>query len=464
MQIGIEAVTVDATNDGGGSSHGGVTFFNCFQCWEKNVRSINGSRNHAWIQYSMQTQIESNYLSGQKGSHSKSYGIEDGDANSFNLIENNICQHVVSCVMMAEDYGSVIAYNYMIDSGYSPTDWNIGMLSANHGYAGFNLYEGNDTNALDLDNTHGTSSHQTFFRNRVRGFDIPARTNSGSLQAVNNCAFNRANNYVGNILGWPGLETTYQTTSGPPLFPPNTIWSLNQQCGHDYVPADPIVSRSLLRWGNYDTTIGAVRWCGTGAEANCGGVSEIPATGFPYVAGNAVPADHTLPNSFYLPGPPLWWSTPWKTPKWPPIGPDITGGTAPDGIRGYSDSIPAQLCYANSPVDPGYQKTYTVTAASWSSGTATVTIGTNTLIQSDTIIVSGIPASGYNGTFVVTSQGQGAQTTSTTVSYALPTNPGTYTSGGTVTSPHILLFNAAKCYPGAHGDVLAPQKLKAVAH
>jgi hypothetical protein len=474
VQNGVEAMTLDFTNDGGGSSHGGVTFYNCFQCWEKNVRSINGSRNHVWIQYSFETQVEGNYLYGQKGSHSKSYGIEDGLANGFNLIQNNICQHVVSCIMMSGDYGSVIAYNYMTDSGYTPTDWNLGTLSANHGYAGFNLYEGNNANTVNLDNTHGTSSGQTFFRNRIRGFDTPPRTNPGSLQAVNDCAFNRVNNYVGNILGWPGLETTYQTTSGPPLFPPNTIWKLNQQCGHDYVPVDPIVSRSILRWGNYDTATGAVRWCGTGTEANCGGVSEIPTTGVPYVDGNAVPADHTLPNSFYLSAQPSWWSTPWKTPKWPPIGPDVTGATASDSIGGYSDSLPAQLCYANTSVDPAYQKTYTVTAASWSAGTATLTIGAHTLAESDTIIVSGVGASGYNGIFAVNSAGPSAQATSisTTVSYSAPANPGAYTSGGSVSSPHILLFNAAKCYPGAYGGVSPvsqkpvspPTNVKAVAH
>jgi hypothetical protein len=39
-----------------------------------------------------------------------------------------------------------------------------------------------------------------------------------------------------------------------------------------------------------------------------------------------------------------------------------------------------------------------------------------------------------------------------------------YTSGGTVTSSDILLFNAAKCYPGTSGGVFAPKKLKALAH
>jgi hypothetical protein len=464
MQNGVEAMTLDFTNDGGGSGNGGVTFYNCFQCWEKNVRSINGSRNHVWVQYSMQVQVESSYFYGQKGNHSKSYAIELSPADSFTLIQNNICQHVVSCIMMAGDYGSVISYNYMIDSGYTPPLWNIGMLAANHGYSGFNLYEGNDTNEIFLDNTHGTGSQQTFFRNRMRGFDTPPRTNPGSLQAVFNSAFNRANNYIGNILGWPSWETTYQTTSGPPLFSANTVWELNQQGGHDYVPPDPIVSRSLLRWGNYDTATGAVRWCATGAEASCGGVSEIPTTGVSYVNGNAVPADHAVPNSFYLPNPPSWWSTPWKTPKWPPVGPDVTGGTAPDSVGGYSDAIPAQLCYANIPVDPAYEKTYRVTDASWSSGIATLTIGTHTLSESDTIIVSGMGTSGYNGTFAVMSGGRsGAQATSTTVSYSAPTNPGTYTPGGSVTYPHIRLFNAAQCYPGAYGGVSSPTNVKPVA-
>jgi hypothetical protein len=450
MLVGVEAMTLDFTNDGGSSHTGGVIFTNCFQCWEQNIRSIAANRNHIWITYSMQMQIQNNYFWGTKAGHSQSYGVEDGLGNGSNLIENNICQHVVSCYMQAGSYGDVIAYNYAVDSGYSPTDWNIGLVAANHDYSGLDLFEGNDTNSFNLDNIHGTSSQHTFFRNRMRGFDTPLRTNPESLQAVDNCAFNRAENYVGNILGWPSLETNYQATIGPPLFPASVIWGLDQQCNHDTVPADHLVSQTLLRWGNYDVVTGTVRWCGNsfdpGWSTTCNSSSEIPTTGVPYVQGNAVPSSTTLPASFYLSSQPAFWTTTWGTPKWPPIGPDVIGGTAPDGVGGYSDAIPAQLCYANTPVDPSFQRILAVSAGTWGNETiegqaATLKTSSNTLGSRDVVTISGVSPSGYNGIYQVISA------TSTSVTVSMSDNPGTYESGGIITSPNILNFNAANCYP-----------------
>jgi hypothetical protein len=60
------------------------------------------------------------------------------------------------------------------------------------------------------------------------------------------------------------------------------------------VPNDPLVLASLLRWGNYDVVTGAPRWCGTGDEAGCDGISEIPTTGVAFINGNAVPESHNL--------------------------------------------------------------------------------------------------------------------------------------------------------------------------
>lgn len=72
-------------------------------------------------------------------------------------------------------------------------------------------------------------------------------------------------------------------------------------------------------------------------------------------------------------------------------------------------------------------KTLTVSNATWSGGTATVTFsGSNTLAAGDTVVVASVNPSGYNGTYTVTSA------TTTTVSYAVAVNPGAYVSGGTV--------------------------------
>lgn len=441
---GIENLTLDYTSDNGESFvTGGVVFFNCYECWAKNVRSIAGNRNHVWIEQSARTQVVDSYFFGTKAGAAKSYGVEAYGPDSDNVIQNNICQHVVACLMIGGDWGSVYSYNYAVDSGYSPTDWLIGMIFENHDFAGMDLFEGNDTDALNFDNVHGTGSSETTFRNRVRGQDTPAKVTP--MLAVLDNSFNRAENFVGNILGTPGAETGYVTTgcSEPctmGTFPVGYVWGLDFQAEKSSVPNDPMAASSLLRWGNYDVVKAAVQW----------NSSEIPTTGITFVNGNPIPASHTLPNSLYLSGAPSFWQTKWGTPPFPAIGPDVTGGSAPDGAGGYSYAIPAQLCYENTSDDPAYQKTFTVSTATWSSGTATLTIGSNAVVSADTVTVSGVNPSGYDGVFAITSE------TSTTISYALPTSPGSYSSGGSVSYPNILLFNAATCYPAAYSSTPPP--------
>jgi hypothetical protein len=77
----------------------------------------------------------------------------------------------------------------------------------------------------------------------------------------------------------------------------------------------------------------------------------------------------------------------------------------------------------------------TITTASWSSVTNTVTITTNTphaLVSGESTTIAGIMSNGgvaptgYNGTYVVT------LTSPTTFTYSLATNPGIYSGGGTV--------------------------------
>lgn len=68
-----------------------------------------------------------------------------------------------------------------------------------------------------------------------------------------------------------------------------------------------------------------------------------------------------------------------------------------------------------------------ITGAAWSSGAATLTVASTSALSMGTVIgITGIAPSGYNGVFTITSL------TSTTITYALSSNPGTYSSGGTI--------------------------------
>lgn len=451
--IGIEGLTLDYTNSSTPIVDG-IAMYACYACWARNIRSIKAANNHVLITYSAKDDIVDSYFWGSRGT-SESSGIDATVSSSNVLIQNNICQNVLACQYDEGDSGSVWAYNYSVTSGVRAPDWMNQTFVSNHGYASYNLSEGNDVVASDVDNGHGNSVADTLFRNRARGQDTPAT--GQDLWTIADYAYNRAENYIGNVLGTSGVEGVYQDTTNRTGGPMGNgrIFLLTQGAGSlgFSVPADPVVLDSLLRWGNYDVVTGAARWCGNSSDpgwtTTCNSTSEIPTTGMTYINGNAVPSGTTLPPSFYLSAQPSWWQTPWGTPPWPAIGPDVTGGTAPDGAGGHSYAIPAQLCYENTPIDPSYQQSFPVTGATVASGywpyNVTMTIGTNSIPQWGTITVSGANPSTFDGTFQVVA------TTSTTVTYGMQTNPGTYTSGGTVAWPNILLYNATNCYPAAYG-------------
>lgn len=106
--------------------------------------------------------------------------------------------------------------------------------------------------------------------------------------------------------------------------------------------------------------------------------------------------------------------------------------------------------------------TYTVSAASWSGGFATYTIGTHGILAGQVVSIASITPSGYNATSgVVTS------VASTTITIAVTSNPGAYSSGGTVTlsataaASGMLALNpyAPMAYPGLGSGFLPSSAL-----
>lgn len=68
-----------------------------------------------------------------------------------------------------------------------------------------------------------------------------------------------------------------------------------------------------------------------------------------------------------------------------------------------------------------------ITAATWATGNATFTTSAaHGLVPGNQVTINSVVPPGYNGTFVAA-----AGTTGSTIVVAMPTNPGTYTSGGT---------------------------------
>jgi hypothetical protein len=202
----------------------------------------------------------------------------------------------------------------------------------------------------------------------------------------------------------------------------------------------PLSQASQMLWGNWDYVTGANQF----------NSSEVPSafsdsTGSPSIYANPLPSSHTLPCSFYLAScaAPSWWSTLWGTPPFPAIGPDVTGGNVPN-TGGHANLIPAAVMDANAPIDPAYQVSYAISAISCTSGTVTLTVAALPAVPGGKFTATGISVAGYNGTFPVA-----APSSTTSITYILPTCPSGTPSGGNVLYPDVLVFNAANYYGGS---------------
>lgn len=332
---GVENLSADATSAAGQVNIAG---FNAHNIWVSGVRLIRScvcNRSMVQMHASSHWTIQNSYIYGTSG-QSQNYGVESYITNDA-LVVNNIFQHVVTPIMTHANQGSVFAYNYIIndtyDDGGSPQYHYMANGWAGHsGGVMMNLIEGNIGVGLGGDIIHGNPLMNTVARNYWLG------TDAGRIDATNAIgieAYNRYWNMVGNVLGTPGYHTAY--ASGGDL----SVYDLG--AGRTAVPSDALVATTMLRWGNWDVVSNATRWCGTASNtgwvATCGSASEVP-TGVPTYP-NSVPTTETVPNSFFLAAAPSWWP---GGLAWPPIGPDVTGGSLAS-LGGHVYSIPARTCY-----------------------------------------------------------------------------------------------------------------------
>jgi hypothetical protein len=115
-------------------------------------------------------------------------------------------------------------------------------------------------------------------------------------------------------------------------------------------------------------------------------------------------------------------------------------GNFGEGIQLNCGSVSGGFKITNNTINPITMQppsTYTVSHATWSNGLATVTVSSaapNVFESGMPFVLSGVTPSGYNVGTSYTQAGAAYMTggTSTTFTYALASNPGSYLSGGTV--------------------------------
>ncbi|HMJ58308.1 MAG TPA: hypothetical protein VK467_04180 [Gemmatimonadales bacterium] len=342
--VGIEAIAFDSSANGmdAQSSRGTIVIRSTRQSWVTNVRATKGKRAMVLLYHTNHITVRDSYLHSSRSLADQAYGIETFGAD-YTLFENNIIQDIVAGVIPV-GFGQVFAYNFCTDSTYNPSGapfppGNSQMMAGNWHHDGgtaYTLYEGNDCLGMKQDGIHGTNNFVTAFRNYYSGFETGKSCHTVGVMIY---SFNRFNNVIGNVLGTSGYHTSYDVDqtgcSGKQIYALG-VTIAGAFCGGCFSPSDGLVASTLMRWGNYDTvTAGTGRFVSGEVPS---GLSDYP---------NPVPPNQTLPASFYrASSAPGWWTTPWGSPSYPAIGPDVTGGSIA-GLNGHAQKIPARLCYEN---------------------------------------------------------------------------------------------------------------------
>ena len=356
---GVEDLSIDNL-----AASGPVIFsINAYSIWLKNIRSIQGlnGQRHFWGYQTTHVTIRDSYFYGGPGA-ADGYGPDLYNGADM-LMENNITHHLGIPMNNEGCVGCVFGYNFSIDDFYSVGGSALGWQqnsSARHGVGdAFVLFEGHNGIGLIGDDVHGSSHFFTAFRNFWSGRDLALTQGVPKTQQTSPIianAYNRYWNIIGNVMGTAGYHTNYQVAPASATDPGNAGranvsiygnlgYSGNQGTFQSPLPNDTLQLSTWMRWGNYDVVNNAARFVN----------AEVPTTAPAYP--NPVPGSQALPASFYLSARPAWWGTPWGTPPWPAVGPDVTGGNVTSGsgaastLGGHAYKIPARLCFENSPGD-----------------------------------------------------------------------------------------------------------------
>ena len=322
-ESGIEDLTVDNSISGNSNqnSSGTIYFDGTSNCWLLNVEIIGSWQSALQIKGAYRNTIRSCTLhegiaSDPAKYEGHSYGTQFTNYCSANLLENNRFYKLGTAINLAGAIsGNVFSYNYIHDivSPPSSPDWQKAVVLIHGGHPLKNLFESNFTiGRLSADNYWGTSSHNTFFRNRS-ALDTGK---TGATWDVDLQYFSRSYTFVGNILGAIGTETVYEQENVL-LTGLNSIYRLGYTSDGDGNADgnDSGVLTTLLRHGNWDSVNASAVW-----------------NNFD---------DTVLPSSYYLDIKPIWW----ESLQWPAIGPDVSPmyPAEPDSYEGMPWDIPKTI-------------------------------------------------------------------------------------------------------------------------
>jgi hypothetical protein len=360
--VGVEDIKINAN-----SNDFAIAMPFCDFCWVKNVWVYNLARSAVFFWWGYGDEVRDSYFTSSLAGAPTQYGIE-AIASTFTKIENNIFYNITASILPESSYGLVAGYNYANNNVAGNLFANF---SAHLSHNSFQLLEGNIMNTFSYDNSWGSGSHSTLFRNRPWG---TGTNKTNYREAVKFGAQNHYMNVVANVIGDPTYHTQYACDKANQ--PGSDVWEYDLGFWNSCVngidgnnPYDTAVESTLMRWGNWDAVTwktngntNGVRYCtGSGAGNPACTSSETdsadstfpglgsPSTSFPASFYNGVTAAHASCGTGLS-----FWKNPadGSCPPYPPIGPDVACTTNCNAnTANHVAIIPAQACYVNSPKD-----------------------------------------------------------------------------------------------------------------
>jgi hypothetical protein len=308
---GVESLSIQEMQTGAGENNGLVELSGCAGCWAKDVEVSAAYAEFVELQFSKGCEVRDSYIHDpQTAASGRGYGAHILFWNSDHLIENDVfVKNRHSVAFEGGGSGCVVGYNYAYRDWESDSDptWLGDDIIFHGAHPYMNLLEGNIHQQLMPDDTWGSSSHNTAFRNHITASSDSPAVATEALHAIDIDQKNPYFNVVGNVLGVAG--TTIPAVPSLDCSAPG-MWRLGctSNGSGEAAAIDPSVVATLVHCGNgsFATTAGA------------GTVSGFASAPLPAVeAACSVP----LPASYYHACKPAFFGS----CPWPPIGPDVAG-------------------------------------------------------------------------------------------------------------------------------------------
>ena len=300
---GVEDLALQRVQPQNQNGYSNFKFVAAAYCWLKNVESHDTIFWHVDLDRTFRCEIRDSLFSdGVYRTGGFAYGVVCGNRTTAALVENNRfyrCRH--SMVVQAGISGCVFGYNYSVDTDQGD-GWLAPDMMAHGAHTTANLFEGNCAVHTDSDWTHGSSSYNTWFRNYITRVSSFATANQGR-RVVNMDLHNICGNFLGNVLGSPGLSWTAEETGSTRNNGSTYIWSFGFFSDGDTSRDSTEPGDTVFRHGNYSARTQTVSW-----DPNF--------------------ANHNLPASLYHATKPDWFGT----LNWPPYDPGSGGQANPEDI------------------------------------------------------------------------------------------------------------------------------------